>query len=123
VAWTRTPGLDKYFWRFNLPALLASAGLFGVESVGGQQTSSSEYFGMRRYSFEAEREGLRVRFESYHYPLEDYVLSLERAGFLIETMREPRPDAAWIGEDPSVAKRLRIPLTLHVRALKPAAGR
>jgi SAM-dependent methyltransferase len=58
-----------------------------------------------------ERGGLTMTFHSEHRPLRDYSDALAEAGFLIERIREvgdPDPEDKWH----------RIPLFLHLRAVK-----
>ena len=58
-----------------------------------------------------ERGGLAMTFHSEHRPLSDYSDPLAEAGFLIERIREvgdPNPEDKWH----------RIPLFLHLRAVK-----
>ena len=57
-----------------------------------------------------------MTFASVHRPLEAYAAALERAGLVIERIREPRT--------PLGASRTnrwwRVPLFLHLRARRPA---
>jgi len=58
-----------------------------------------------------ERDGYTMTFRSRHRPLQAYTDALADAGFLIERIRrggQPQPGG----------KRHRIPLFLHVRALR-----
>jgi hypothetical protein len=58
-----------------------------------------------------ERDGLRMEFAGWAYPLEDYFRALEEAGFAVEAVREPAAgDARWH----------RVPLFLMWRAVKTA---
>ncbi len=69
------------------------------------------YFERRAYADDIERDGLQMRFESLHLPLEAYSRALEDSGFLIEAIREvtePNPDDKWH----------RLPLFLHLRAVR-----
>ena len=52
-----------------------------------------------------------------HRPLGDYFGALEDAGFLVERVVEPVPDAAYIAAFPEAARWLERPGFLHVRAL------
>jgi hypothetical protein len=55
-----------------------------------------------------------MTFRGWTYSLEHYALALERAGFRIETMREPRPT-----EDAEQYTRWRgLPMFLSFRAVK-----
>ncbi len=58
-----------------------------------------------------ERDGFTMTFHTEHRPLQDYTNALADAGFVIERLREvgePNPDDKWH----------RIPLFLHVRAVR-----
>jgi SAM-dependent methyltransferase len=46
------------------------------------------YFEERYYADDIERDGLTMRFESIHRPLESYSRALEAAGFVVDAMRE-----------------------------------
>jgi SAM-dependent methyltransferase len=69
------------------------------------------YFAERRYADDIERDGLTMRFESEHRPIESYSRALEAAGFAIEALREvtdPTPDDKWS----------KLPLFLDLRAVR-----
>jgi hypothetical protein len=51
------------------------------------------YFGRRRFEDTVAREGLEMHFRGWAYALQDYAAALERAGFRIEAVREPRDPA------------------------------
>jgi SAM-dependent methyltransferase len=68
------------------------------------------YFNRRRYTDAIERDGLRMTFESRHWTLEDYVTAIVDAGLLVDAVRE-------IAE-PDDARWSRLPLFLHVRAVR-----
>lgn len=73
------------------------------------------YLGERRWlAIETERDGLRMTFAGWAYPLTGYFGALERAGFVIQAVREPLSTQA--GDDPQWR---RIPLFLMWRAVKP----
>jgi SAM-dependent methyltransferase len=63
------------------------------------------------YADDIVRDGLPMRFESAHRPIESYSRALEHAGFAIEAVREvcePNPDDKWH----------RVPLFLDLRAVR-----
>jgi hypothetical protein len=62
---------------------------------------------------------LRLTFRSEHRPLEAYGRALEAAGFLIEAIREPRAPDSFVAGDSAQRRWQRIPLFLHIRAVKP----
>ena len=68
-----------------------------------------------------DRDGLQVHFHSEHRPLEAYAAALAGAGLLIEQLREPRATPALIAQQPSATKWLRLPLFLHLLALRPVS--
>jgi ubiquinone/menaquinone biosynthesis C-methylase UbiE len=76
------------------------------------------YRGRRRYDEWFERRGVKIRFVSWCYPLEDYARALEDAGLLIEAFREPAADRSSVA--PHGERRLRIPNFLMIRAAKAA---
>ncbi len=78
---------------------------------------TESYFEPRRRHIRAERGGLTMPFVDLHRPLQDYADALERAGFLIERIREiPDDDASPRCE--SQLRWRRLPLFVHVRAEK-----
>jgi SAM-dependent methyltransferase len=87
-----------------------SAGSFEGEDPDSRFVVDGAYLGSFRYADEFERDGLRITFHGLHHPLEEYSAALERAGLLVEAMREPadREDARW----------QRLPLFLHLRAVR-----
>ncbi len=52
----------------------------------------SRYFESVRVEDIVERDGLAVTVRGWTYTLEDYASALTTAGFLIEAVREPKPD-------------------------------
>jgi len=73
------------------------------------------YFEHQRAADSVERDGLRMTFDAVDRPLEYYALALERAGFVIEALREPRPDAAALQAEPMLATAAQRPFFLHLR--------
>jgi SAM-dependent methyltransferase len=67
------------------------------------------YFAHRRYGDDVVRDGLPMRFESEHRPLESYSHALEDAGFAIEAIRE-------VGDPNPADKWSKMPLFLDLRA-------
>ena len=70
----------------------------------------------RRYQETMDRDGLSMTFHSEHRSIETYVDALARAGFVVELLREPVPDADVIADVPRLRRQQRIPCWLHVRA-------
>jgi SAM-dependent methyltransferase len=93
-----------------------SAGAFETATAGEAEIDrhfriDASYFTERRYADDVERDGLRMRFESEHRPIEAYARALEEAGLAIEALREvgdPDPDDKWS----------KIPLFLDLRAVR-----
>jgi SAM-dependent methyltransferase len=56
----------------------------------------------------------------YHRTIEDYIAALQRAGFMLERLRESAPDRQRFTDDAEYAKRLRTPLFLFLCGHKPA---
>ena len=88
-----------------------SGGKFETDDEDSPFVIRESYFERRRYVDRLERDGLEMTFTSDHRPLEGWLLPLVDTGFLIESMREI-PGAHR-------ARWKRIPLFLHVRAVKP----
>jgi SAM-dependent methyltransferase len=93
-----------------------SAGKFEQAAEGEAEIDrhfriDDSYVVERRYADDVERDGLRMRFESEHRPIESYSRALEHAGFAIEALREvtdPEPDDKWT----------KLPLFLDLRAVR-----
>ena len=86
---------------------------------GPQLTIRDDYFESRRVDDEVEIGGHRMTFRGWTHSLERYSRSLERAGFLIERIREPRPEL----DATAYARWRAAPLFLNLRAVKPAPAR
>jgi ubiquinone/menaquinone biosynthesis C-methylase UbiE len=69
-----------------------------------------------RYPDHRSWDGVEITYHSEHRPLETYSKALEAAGFTIEAIREPSPNAAEIEVDPTRDRWQRIPNVLMVRA-------
>lgn len=55
----------------------------------------------------------------YHRTVEDYFLGLQTAGFVVERLRESRPERQWFTHEATYRRRTRIPLFLFFAARKP----
>ncbi len=93
---------------------LASAGSFEDGAPDAPFVVRSSYLEPRRTADTVEREGRRMTFHAEHRPLARYVDALAAAGLLVERLRE-LPD---LGDAPGSRWR-RVPLFLHLRAVKP----
>jgi SAM-dependent methyltransferase len=87
------------------------AGRFENKQPSARFVIEDAYSEARRYDEVVERDGFRILFAAMHRPLEAYSRLLETAGFLVEALREPR--------HPTNPRWARVPLFLHVRALRP----
>ncbi len=96
-----------------------SAGRFESEEEGDSPfVIRGSYLDVARYSYHVERDGLEMTFHADHRPFEAYSRALESAGFLVESVREPRvPDSAVASE--RGRRWQRLPLFLHCRAVRP----
>jgi SAM-dependent methyltransferase len=54
----------------------------------------------------------------YHRTVEDYFAGAHQAGFLVESVREAKPDRVWFEDDETYQRRQRIPLFLIMAARK-----
>jgi SAM-dependent methyltransferase len=92
---------------------IPDAGKFESSADDSRFVISGTYLGERRWIdiVPVERDGLRMEFAGWAYPLEGYFRALENAGFAIEAVREPRIDS---GSE----RWRRIPLFLMWRAVK-----
>jgi SAM-dependent methyltransferase len=97
---------------------LASGGNFDSLEPDSPYVITGSYLQTFRYRDVIERDGLTVTFESEHRPVGWYCDALAGAGFLIERLREVvAPDHAVTA--PRHLRWQRLPLFLHIRALRP----
>jgi SAM-dependent methyltransferase len=80
----------------------------------------ASYHAERAYVTTARRGGLEMTFHDIHRPLEAYGHALEKAGLVIEAVREPGPYDEHVAAHPEVARWLRQPRFLLLRAVKRA---
>jgi SAM-dependent methyltransferase len=102
--------------------VLRSGGRFCFSTThpdSGRQKAGDDYFAVARFAETRERDGVRMTFHDVHRPLSSYFGALERAGLLVEAVREPVPDDAYVADHPEVARWRREPCFLLVRAVKP----
>lgn len=96
---------------------LNTAGEFDSRARDAPFTLERSYFEEWTKSQRVERDGLAFTFHDRHRPLQSYTDALEQAGLLIESLREiPNLETA---PEPAAARWQRIPLFLHLRALRP----
>jgi hypothetical protein len=94
-----------------------SAGTFREDTSESAFVIEGSYLSERRYSDFLERGGLEMTFHSIHRPLEAYGRALEKAGFVLDTIREP-PTSAGVERDERARRWRRIPCFLYARARK-----
>ena len=98
---------------------LNSAGRFShADDPDSPFVIAGSYLESSYYEDEVVRDGLEITFVSAHRPLGAYADALAGAGFLIERIRETGiPEEAV--QYPRSRRWQRLPLFLHLRALKP----
>lgn len=97
----------------------SAAGAFTGREPEAPFVVEGSYLGVRRIETVHDRDGIAVTFAKQTGPLEWYGRMLEGAGLVVEALREPVPNDEHLRDRPSLLRRLRVPLFLHVRALKP----
>jgi SAM-dependent methyltransferase len=98
---------------------LASAGAFEGDDEDSPFVIRGSYLGRSYYEDHIVREGLEMTFVSEHRPIHAYVDALAEAGLLVERLGETHvPDEAVT--QPRSRRWQRLPLFLHIRALKPS---
>lgn len=96
---------------------LNSAGKFDGDEADSPFTITGSYLDRSYYADNVVRDGLEIDFVSAHRPLEAYTEAIAEAGLLIERVKEPAvPNAALTR--PQSRRWQRMPLFLHLRALK-----
>jgi SAM-dependent methyltransferase len=101
---------------------LNSAGAFQGREPDAPFVISGSYLATAPVRAVAERDGIRLTFHSEHRPLEAYSRALEAAGMLIDAIREVGASSEPAGPKPSRARWARIPLFLHIRAIRQDQG-
>ncbi len=96
---------------------LATAGDFNGDDVDSSFVVERPYFQPELLVDPIERDGFELVFHSMHRPLGAYTAALRDAGFRIEVLSEPVPDEAAVRDHPRLARQLRIPNYLHIRAV------
>jgi ubiquinone/menaquinone biosynthesis C-methylase UbiE len=98
---------------------MADAGTFVTEEADAPFVITGSYLSRRWREKTEERDGLQMTFRSWAYPLEGYARALEAAGFLIEAIREPVATPSAVAARPGYACWQRLPMFLHLRAVRP----
>jgi hypothetical protein len=97
---------------------LSTAGSFQSRDPADPFVITGSYLDPQRISVKVTRGDIPMTFHSEHRPLEAYTSAIERAGLLIEMLRELPASAAAVELDPADRRWQRIPLFLHLRAVK-----
>jgi SAM-dependent methyltransferase len=96
----------------------SSAGMFEAREADSPFVVRGTYLERFRYRDVIDRKGYSMTFESEHRPIGWYVDALAGAGLLVEQLREtPVPESAI--EEPAKRRWQRLPMFLHVRAVRP----
>ncbi len=99
---------------------LADAGRFVSHDPDPEFVIEGSYLGDRRWlEVPTERDGMRMNFAGWAYSLEAYFIALEKAGFMVQAVREPRPPDQAVDGSPSENRWRRIPMFLMWSAVRP----
>jgi SAM-dependent methyltransferase len=98
---------------------LNSAGDFTSREPDAPFVITGSYLDDHPADWAAESGGIRMEFHSHHHPLEAYAAALASAGLLIEQIREPKATPELVAVIPPAARFLRVPVVLHILALRP----
>jgi SAM-dependent methyltransferase len=101
-----------------IPHPINTAGSFAGRDAAAPFVISGSYLDREQLRMVADRGGVRLTFHSEHRPLETYFQALAAAGLLTETIREVVPPDDFIARHPDATRWQRIPLFLHLRAIK-----
>lgn len=101
----------------TIPHPMCSAGSFQGRDREAPFVIAASYLDPMPVTWTATRGDVRVTFHSEHRPVEAYSRALEAAGLLIEAIREVRP-RAQAATDPAELRWRRIPMFLHMKAVK-----
>jgi SAM-dependent methyltransferase len=97
---------------------LNSAGGFEGDAADSPFVISGSYLEESFYEDNVVRDGLEMTFVSAHRPLDAYTDAITEAGLLIERLNEPAAPEHAITR-PQSRRWQRVPLFLHVRAVRP----
>jgi hypothetical protein len=102
----------------SIPHPVNSAGEFQGRDGDAPFLIEGSYLDTAPADWVADWGGVRMTFHSEHRPIEAYSRALEAAGLLIEAIRETRAPDAVVAASPGKRRWQRIPLFLHLRAVK-----
>jgi SAM-dependent methyltransferase len=95
------------------------AGRFASTEPDSPFVVEGSYFEPEPKLWESDRDGIRVVFYDRGIPFERLSRAFEGGGLAIEAIREPQPSEEFVRAQPLAARRRRVPLFLHLRAVKP----
>lgn len=101
-----------------MPHPINTAGSFVNREAQSPFVISGSYLDPAPLRDVADRDGVRLTFHSEHRPLEAYFHALADAGLVTETIREVKASDEVAASYPSDRRWQRIPLFLHLSALK-----
>lgn len=96
---------------------LADAGRFETREADAPFVIRGSYLAKRKFKETFERDGIQMTYHGWCYPLEAYFQAFEKAGLLVDKLREPAVPSTL--EDPAEERWRRLPNFLHLRAVKP----
>jgi SAM-dependent methyltransferase len=102
-----------------IPHPVNTAGTFAAGAQDAPFVIAGSYAEPAPLRFVAERDDLHLTFHSEHRPLGAYFGALEAAGLLTEAIREVTAGPDTADGAPGWRRWQRIPLFLHLRAVKP----
>lgn len=105
-----------------IPHPVNSAGEFRGRDGDAPFLIEGSYLDPAPADWVADWGGIQMTFHSEHRPLEAYSRALEAAGLLIEAIRETRAPDTLVAASPGKRRWQRIPLALHLRAVKPGGS-
>lgn len=104
-----------------IPHPVNSAGRFSGRNGDAPFLIEGSYLDAAPADWVADWDDGPMTFHSEHRPIETYSRALEAAGLLIEAIREVRAPDAMVAAAPGQRRWQRVPLSLHLRAVKPGA--
>jgi SAM-dependent methyltransferase len=102
-----------------IPHPVNSAGSFQGRDADAPFVIDGSYLDAAPADWVADVGDLRLTFHSEHRPIQSYTRALEAAGLLIEALREVGATDREVADHPRRRRQQRIPVFLHLRALKP----
>ncbi|HET7013100.1 MAG TPA: class I SAM-dependent methyltransferase [Streptosporangiaceae bacterium] len=107
----------KFYLAITHPT--STAGSFQGGEPDAPFVIAGSYLDPFRSAVRIDRGEINLTFHSEHRPLEAYAAALEAAGLLIEKLRELPASAAAVDRDPGNLRWQRVPMFLHLLAIKP----